>query len=158
VWRRPHLTKDMEKPDQPVTWALNPENVKGIIDGMYGVVNEGGTGGRAKLPNIAVCGKTGTAQLTSENFAKSKGKKTSEDNVWFEAFAPCSAPEIVVVAFFEKFPGHGQYAAPLVRDVMKSYFDKKARLAALQQQKQALTAGLNGFGRSLAAPVPIEAR
>ncbi len=27
---------------------------------MYGVVNEGGgTGGRARLPNIEVCGKTG---------------------------------------------------------------------------------------------------
>ena len=48
-----------------------------------------------------------------------------------------------MVALFEKFPGHGQYAAPLVRDVMKAYFDKKARLAALQQQKQGLTAGLN---------------
>ncbi len=145
VWRRPHLTKDMEKPDQPVTWALNPQNVKGIIDGMYGVVNEGGTGGRAKLPGIAVCGKTGTAQLTSEEYAKSKGKKTSEDNAWFEAFAPCEAPEIVVVAYFERFPGHGQYAAPLVRDVMKAYFDKKARLAALRQRKEAVTAGLTGF-------------
>jgi penicillin-binding protein 2 len=145
VWRRPHLTENMEKPAPPVTWTLNPDNVKGIVDGMYGVVNEGGTGGRARLPNIAVCGKTGTAQLTSEQFAKSKGRKTSEDNVWFEAFAPCSAPEIVVVALFEKFPGHGQYAAPLVRDVMKAYFDKKERLAALQHQKQALTARVSGL-------------
>jgi hypothetical protein len=46
----------------------------------------------------------------------------------------------MVVTYFERFPGHGQYAAPLVRDVMKAYFDKKARLAALQQQKQALQA------------------
>jgi penicillin-binding protein 2 len=147
TWYRPHLAEDKEllKPTPPVKWSLNPENVKDIIDGMYGVVNEGGTGGRARLPNIAVCGKTGTAQLTSEDYAKSKGKKTSDDNAWFEAFAPCSAPEIVVVAMFDHFPGHGQYAAPIVRDVMKAYFDKKARLALLQQQKQAVQASLDGM-------------
>ena len=26
--------------------------------------------------------------------------------------------------------GHGQFAAPVARDVLKAYFDKKARLAA----------------------------
>jgi penicillin-binding protein 2 len=121
---------------------LNPQNVKDIVDGMYGVVNEGGTGGRARLSNIAVCGKTGTAQLTSEDYAKSKGRKTSEDNAWFEAFAPCAAPEIVVVVLFERFPGHGQYAAPVSRDVMKSYFDKKIRISMMEQEKKALQAGL----------------
>jgi penicillin-binding protein 2 len=146
VWHRPRVVKT--EPDKVVEWKLNPDNVKDIIDGMYGVVNEGGgTGGRARLPGIAVCGKTGTAQLTSEDFAKANGKKTSDDNAWFEAFAPCSAPEIVVVALFEHFPGHGQYAAPIVRDVMKAYFDKKTRMAAAQA-----TARLGSFG-SAAPPV-----
>jgi penicillin-binding protein 2 len=150
VWHRPHMLKNPLKPDTPVTWTLNQQNVKDIVDGMYGVVNEGGTGGRAKLPNIPVCGKTGTAQLTSEDFAKSKGRKTSEDNAWFEAFAPCAAPEIVVVVMFERFPGHGQYAAPVSRDVMKSYFDKKIRISMLEQEKKALTASV--------MPVPTERR
>jgi penicillin-binding protein 2 len=144
TWHRPRLVKD--QPDKVVEWKLNPENVQAIISGMYGVVNEGGgTGVRAKLSNIAVCGKTGTAQLTSEDFAKASGRKTSEDNAWFEAFAPCEAPEIVVIALFERFPGHGQYAAPIVRDVMKAYFDKKVRLAA---QAQA-TAKLNPLAAAL---------
>jgi penicillin-binding protein 2 len=163
TWHQPHLVKTA-KPDKPVTWALNQENVKDIIDGMYGVVNEGGTGGRARLPNIAVCGKTGTAQLTSEDYAKSVGKKTSDDNAWFEAFAPCYAPEIVVVALFEHFPGHGQYAAPLVRDVMKAYFDKKIRISELRKQQLASAAkrefglGTWGLGASAlraAADVPL---
>ncbi|MGD0438327.1 MAG: penicillin-binding protein 2, partial [Bryobacteraceae bacterium] len=43
-------------------------------------------------------------------------------------FAPCKAPEIVVATLFENGE-HGQLAAPIVRDVLKAYFDKKARLA-----------------------------
>lgn len=135
VWHRPRLVAS--EPDKVVEWKLNPDNVKDVKDGMYGVVNEGGgTGVRAKLPNISVCGKTGTAQLSSEDYAHSIGKKTSEDNAWFEAFAPCENPEIVVVALFERFPGHGQYAAPITRDIMKAYFDKKIRLTMLEREKQ----------------------
>jgi penicillin-binding protein 2 len=136
TWHRPRLVAS--EPDKVVEWKLNPDNVEKVKSGMYGVVNEGGgTGVRAKLPTIAVCGKTGTAQLTSEDYAKSQGRKTSEDNAWFEAFAPCENPEIVVVALFERFPGHGQFAAPITRDIMKAYFDKKVRLTMLEQQKQA---------------------
>lgn len=159
TWYKPHLLKDEPKPSPPVTWALNQENVKEIVQGMQGVI-EGGTGGRARIPGIAVCGKTGTAQLTSEQYAKSKGQKTSEDNAWFEAFAPCQAPEIVVVVLFERFPGHGQYAAPVARDVMKAYFDKKQRLAALEQQKQQMQArwenlpSLQLLAHGKAAPAP----
>ena len=120
---------------------------------MYGVVNEGGgTGGRARLPNIEVCGKTGSAQLASNDLMKELGaaaKKDLEDNGWFEGFAPRSAPEIVVVALFEHGV-HGSFAASIVRDVMKAYFDKKVRVAALrQQQQQAMEnrgLGVGGWG------------
>src|SRR5215475_1083100 len=37
-----------------------------VVDGMYGVVNEGGgTGGGARVDGFDVCGKTGTAQVAS---------------------------------------------------------------------------------------------
>ena len=143
VWHRPRV--DANQPDKVVEWSLNPDNVRDIVEGMYGVVNEGGTGGRARLPNVRVCGKTGTAQLTSEEYAKSKGKKTSDQTVWFAGFAPCENPEITVVAMLEHFPAHSQYAAPIVRDIMKAYFDKKARMA---QQAQA-AARINALGSSL---------
>ena len=156
AWHRPRLVAS--EPDKVVEWKLNPDNVKEVKDGMYGVVNEGGTGGRAKLPNIAVCGKTGTAQLTSEQLAKAAGKKTSESNAWFEAFAPCDNPEIVVVALFERFPGHGQFAAPITRDIIKAYFDKKIRLTMLEQQKQAAqkrVASMGTMGLPVSAPPPV---
>jgi penicillin-binding protein 2 len=60
-----------------------------------------------------------------------------KDNAWFVGFAPCSSPEIVVATLFENGE-HGQLAAPIVRDVIKAYFDKKARLAQPQPQIAAL--------------------
>jgi penicillin-binding protein 2 len=141
-WFDPHL---VEKPVADVKfaeWALNADHVKTVVDGMYGVVNEGGTGGRARLPNIEVCGKTGTAQLASYDYINSVGKGVAlRENAWFEAFAPRQNPEIVVVAFFEH-GRHGPAAAEIVRDVLAAYFDKKTRIQTLKQTQAATTARL----------------
>jgi cell division protein FtsI/penicillin-binding protein 2 len=100
---------------------------------MYGVVNEGGTGVRARIPGVNVCGKTGTAQLASNAVLKgTKIGQTMKDNAWFVGFAPMESPEIVVAALFEGGE-HGQLAAPIVRDVLKAYFDKKIRLGQRPQ-------------------------
>jgi penicillin-binding protein 2 len=158
TWRRPHLTKEATTADKPVQWPLDPKNVKDVVSGMYGVVNEGGTGVRAAIPGIAVCGKTGTAQVASNDFVKAHAHEGQDlkDNVWFVGFAPCEKPEIVVTAFFE----HGfesKYACPIVRDVMKAFFDKRQREAAVQQQKNTLASNLNvmstlGLARNALAP------
>lgn len=133
VWHQPHLVKGGKY--QQHSWPLSPDNVEKVIYGTYGVVNEGGTGVRARLPGIDVCGKTGTAQLASNQFLKGKTGKEYEDNAWFVGFAPRQAPEIVVVALYDH-GGHGQFAAPIVRDVLKAYFDKKARLAAEAESRR----------------------
>jgi penicillin-binding protein 2 len=105
---------------------LNPENVADVVSGMSGVVNEGGTGRFAALPGIKVCGKTGTAQVISLQAQKGNVAANLKDNAWFVGFAPQEAPEIVVVALFENGE-HGDRASWIVRDVLKAYFDKKAR-------------------------------
>lgn len=125
-WYKPHLVKTAA-PKLLRAGNFNPDNVNEIISGMYGVVNEGGTGRAAQLPNIKVCGKTGTAQLASNQLLKgTKLGQTMKDNAWFIGYAPEEAPEIVVVALFENGE-HGDRAAPIVRDVLKAYFDKKTR-------------------------------
>ena len=127
VWPRPHLVADA-KVDPARKYDISLENVSKVIYGMYGVVNEGGTGGRAKIPGLDVCGKTGTAQLASTAMVKSANGKM-KNNAWFVGFAPRENPEIVVVALFEH-GAEGPLAAPIVRDVIKAYFDKKARKEA----------------------------
>lgn len=140
IWYTPHLLLAAKK-ESPAVWALNPDNVKDVVDGMWGVVNEsvGTTGQRAWLPNVEVCGKTGSAQLASNEKVKSMGANAKDlrDNAWFVGFAPCKAPEIVVAALYDHGV-HGQFAAPIVKDVIKAYFDKKVRVAALKRQQDAL--------------------
>jgi penicillin-binding protein 2 len=144
-WYQPHMVRKPADQVKAVEWALNPEHVKVVKDGMFGVVNEGGTGVRAALPHIEVSGKTGTAQLASNDFLKSSSAaKNMKDNAWFVGFAPRENPEIVVVALYEHGE-HGQFAAALVRDVIKAYFDKKQRLTELQNNQNRLQAAL-GMG------------
>jgi penicillin-binding protein 2 len=158
VWRQPHMTERAGQNLKTTEWSLNADNLKDVIDGMYGVVNEWGTGIRAKIPGIEVCGKTGTAQLASYEFmrANHSGNEMKE-NGWFVGFAPRSAPEITVVALWEH-GGEGPLAAPIARDVIKAYFDKKARLSMLQQEKTKLSAmgglGLPASGAALPAAAP----
>lgn len=145
VWRTPHLVKSDAASAKKTAWPLDPVHVQDVVDGMYGVVNEWGTGAAAALPGIELCGKTGSAQLASVDVAKaaaaSKGGLNLKDNAWFVGFAPRRAPEIVVAALFEHGE-HGQYAAPIVRDMIKAYFDKKTRIQTWLQQKAAAASGL----------------
>ena len=129
VWYKPHLVKNAHV-DPPRTADLHPENVATIVSAMCGVVNEGGTGAGAAIPGLEICGKTGTAQRISNDLAKSNKALAlaMKDNGWFVGFAPRENPEIVVVALWEG-GGKGALSAPIVRDVIKAYFDKKVRLA-----------------------------
>ena len=79
-----------------------------------------------RLPNVKVCGKTGTAQLAATELTKKS--KDLKNNAWFVAFAPGDNPEIVVAGLYEN--GEESYnTVPIVRDVLKAYFDKKERNA-----------------------------
>jgi penicillin-binding protein 2 len=129
VWYKPHLVKNAHI-DPPRRADFRPENVATIVSAMCGVVNEGGTGAGAAIAGTESCGKTGTAQRISNDLAKSNKALAlaMRDNGWFVGFAPRENPEIVVAALWEG-GGKGAYSAPIVRDVIKAYLDKKARLA-----------------------------
>jgi penicillin-binding protein 2 len=126
-WYKPHFIKD-EAPVLLRQGEFKPENLDDVISGMCAVVNEGGTGRAAVLPDVKVCGKTGTAQVGST--ALTKGAKLNSalaNNTWFVGFAPKDSPEIAVVALYENSV-ESYNAVPIVRDVLKAYFDKKARI------------------------------
>ncbi len=124
VWYKPHLVKSAKEP--PRAGKIEPANAQKVISGMFAVVNEGGTGGRARIPGLSICGKTGSAQRISNDLARGGIARDLKDNAWFVAFAPCEAPEVVVSVLWEGGV-HGPEAAPIARDVIKAYFDKKLR-------------------------------
>jgi penicillin-binding protein 2 len=154
VWQKPHLIKDAKTPE-PRTAPLHRENVERVVYGMYGVVNEGGTARSAAMPGIDMCGKTGTAQLASKELVD-RNKQFADalkDNAWFVGFAPRKNPEIVVVALLENGE-HGDRAAPIVRDVIKAYMDKKARAATQKLSAEALR-DMRGAFALFELPLPL---
>ena len=136
VWHRPHLIPDDEAarllpnyvPSVPNKVDVQAHELDPIIRGLWRVVNDGGTGGRAMIPGRSICGKTGSAQRISRSLAFENNDPRLLDDGWFVGFAPCEAPEIAVAVLFENGE-HGFWAAPIARDVMKAYFDKQDRLA-----------------------------
>jgi len=108
---------------------LSENTVEQVTQGLYGVVNEGGTAGAVKLEGIEFCGKTGTAQVIGGEAKEryGKGKDKFKNNAWFVGYAPRRNPEIVVSVLVEE-GGHGNLAsAPIARDIIKAYYDKKAK-------------------------------
>jgi penicillin-binding protein 2 len=101
---------------------VTPEKLQAIRDGMWGVVNGGGTGGRARIEGHDVCGKTGTAQVISnKGRIASKGGRDLRDNGWFVFFAPRDNPEIAGVVFLEHGI-HGPNAAALAHHILATHF------------------------------------
>jgi penicillin-binding protein 2 len=127
VFKQPHLLKDPPSVGEE-RFALSEATVEKITDAMYGVVNEaGGTARNVRLPGIEVSGKSGTAQVIGYATRERMGKqKKFEDNAWFVGYAPRRNPEIVVAVLIQESGKHGGEAAgPVVKDVIKAYYDKK---------------------------------
>lgn len=89
-----------------------------VVEGMWGVVNNGGTGARIKMVGFDIAGKTGTAQVVE------LGKDTGEnkDHAWFVSFAPAYKPEIAVLALIENVGFGGTHAAPAARAMYDVYY------------------------------------
>jgi len=132
-------------------FPLSDEAVDKVTQGLFGVVNEGGgTAYHLRLANIDLCGKSGTAQLMSYDAANRLGTKKMDG--WFVGFAPRRNPEIVVAAIVQDTMEHGGEAAgPVVRDIVKLYYDKKA--AHTQQQAGVETPAQPNVSRPLVATV-----
>jgi penicillin-binding protein 2 len=106
--------------------AFRPETLAALHDGLWLVVNGAGTGGRARIAGVDVAGKTGTAQVIS-NEGKQRARGTDvdlRDHGWFVFFAPKDNPEIAGVIYAEHGE-HGYLGAPIAKHVIETYMAKK---------------------------------
>src|ERR1700681_2538253 len=155
VFKQPHLLKDAPNVGEE-RLNISESTVEKVPDAMYGVVNEAhGTAGALKLTGVDFSGKSGTAQIINYDLRTRLGKgKQFKDNSWFVGYAPRRNPEIVVSVLVQA-GGHGSEAAgPVVRDVVKAYYDKKMKkpdgTVTAENNKQGF-----GAGASAAAIQPV---
>ena len=149
VFHRPHLAfadelgaLHLDPPADPTRqFPLSESTLDVLLKGMWGVVNEGGgTGAGARCPGIEIAGKTGTAQVVSAELQKSEHNQEFNNNAWFVGFSPATKPEIVVSALV-MHGGHSTIAVPIVRDVIKAYYDKKHPRKPEEEQLQTRLGG-----------------
>src|SRR3954453_17440292 len=118
--------KPVEAPPPQSRVDVSPEKLQAIRQGMWGVVNGGGTGGRARIEGHDVCGKTGTAQVISNagRLAAARSGKNLRDHGWFVFFAPRDNPTVAGVVFLEHGI-HGPNAASVAHHILATYFAKQ---------------------------------
>jgi penicillin-binding protein 2 len=122
--------KDVPLPENPFqSVRLKEETVQAIHDGLWMAVNGAGTAGRARIAGRDVAGKTGTAQVIS-NQGKERARgsgKDLRDHGWFVFMVPRDNPELAGVIFAEHSE-HGYLAAPIARHIIETYYAEKEGL------------------------------
>src|SRR3989441_1224070 len=104
---------------------LNREKLQAIRDGLWMVVNSGGTGATARIAGKDVSGKTGSAQVISNaGRAAARTSKDLRDNGWFVFFAPRDHPTVAGVVFLEHGI-HGPNAARVAHHILDTFFAKQ---------------------------------
>jgi penicillin-binding protein 2 len=134
VFKQPHLFLDAQ-PVAEERFAISEDTTEKVTQAMFDVVNQpGGTAHLVHLEGIEFCGKTGSAQVISGEGRQrvGKGVRAYKDNAWFVGYAPRRNPEIVVAVLVQGGEHGASAAAPLARDVIKAYYDKKSH----KEQKQ----------------------
>ena len=132
IFKQPHLLMTTGTPPEQ-KFSLSEETTEKVTQAMFGVVNEGGTAAGVRLEGVEFCGKTGSAQVISAEGLKRAGRQRRfSDNAWFVGYAPRRNPEIVVAVLVEEGEHGSSAAAPVARDVIKAYYEKKAK----RSQKQ----------------------
>lgn len=123
---RPHLVREaagrpLPSPaPQPV--GVREETIAAVREGMRAVVAEG-TGWRARLSSVEVCGKTGSAQVVaSSTLERSPDAQELLPHGWFVAFAPADRPRIALAVLVEHGGSGGVAAAPVARQILAHFF------------------------------------
>ena len=106
--------------------GIKPETYRLVKEGLFAVVNEPqGTGGMARLPEVAVAGKTGSSQVVKLQHDKGEVPYQFRDHALFVAFAPYEKPEIAVAVLVEHGVHGGSAAAPIAGQILRTYFEGK---------------------------------
>jgi penicillin-binding protein 2 len=112
----PHIVKQIKGASldsallKPRSTHIDPQHYQTVVEGMRWAVNgPGGTCHVANIPDIPVCGKTGTSQ------------NSGRDHSIFMAFAPMDNPQIALMVFVENGGFGATNAVPIGRLMIQKY-------------------------------------
>ena len=129
----------------PSRSASIPSISRIVRDAMFAVVNDGGTGGAARMqvPGVALAAKTGTAQVRRITMAERASGVLNNgslpfklrDHALFVCFAPADNPRYAAAVVLEH-NGHTvrNLDTPMIgRDIMTYLFDRDRAMASLAE-------------------------
>jgi penicillin-binding protein 2 len=128
IWR-PYVVRRVQTPDGGLLLEKRPEaqgrlsaaraDIELVRQTMLASVRDAnGTGHRAVVRDLAVAGKTGTAEFQT---AHGRIKRA-----WFIGFAPYDAPQAAVAVVIEDGDSGGQTAAPVAGQILAAMFGREA--------------------------------
>jgi len=112
----PHVVKNIEDEEIPevfrnkVQTKISSEHFEPIIDGMQMVVENTNASVFMRIPDLVMCGKTGTVQ-----------NPHGEDHAVFMAFAPRENPQIAISVYVENSGFGSTFAAPIASLLVEKY-------------------------------------
>lgn len=135
----PNVVADPRR-QRPALLGVRPENIEIIRNAMGAVVNEGGTGGAARIPipDVMMAGKTGTAQSRGIRDGRRNNASLpfrSRDHALFIGFAPYQNPRYAIGTIIE----HGGHLnriedAPMISaDVLSYLYDPAGAMERLEK-------------------------
>jgi penicillin-binding protein 2 len=89
---------------------MRQQDIEVVKLGLERVV-EWGTGTGARISEIRIAGKTGTAQ-----------NPPRPDHAWFVGYAPTDEPEVVFAVLVENAGHGGAVSAPIAGQLIRAYF------------------------------------
>ncbi len=117
---------------------ISNDTYETVLAGMQDVVDFG-TAKVARVPGIAVCAKTGTA----ENYRMIDGKRTKlKDNSMFVLFAPRENPKIAIAVVVENAGFGATWAGPIASLLMEKYLNDTLRTERLKEVERVASANL----------------
>jgi penicillin-binding protein 2 len=131
---RPQLVYQVMDGDGNVVRQLEPDPIRelGASEHTLNLVRRGmleaverGTAPLARVPGIAVAGKTGTAEYAEFDEAGkliTDSKGNLPKHAWYTGFAPFDDPEIAVVVFLYGGDEGSRVSAPVSARIMRHYF------------------------------------
>ncbi len=136
---KPIILEAIKAPDGSILHQSEPEvigkvplserTLELVKTGLWAVVNsEHGTARGSRLTDIEISGKTGTSQVISRKKDDTQPEEERPAHLrahaWFVAYAPSENPKIAVAVLIE----HGEHgsgaAAPVARELIKTYLRK----------------------------------